>query len=105
MTDNTAIQELLTGVIKWKTFHFYCGTLFANMFEEIRGLFFGMHGFLIRQFSYDGTINRFNRLSIHNKTFSASKNSCSSLSYLDKLLLVFLIELGFKGHHMGCILV
>ena len=86
MTDNTAIQELLTGVIKWKTFHFYCGTLFANMFEEIRGLFFRMHRFLIRQFSYDGTINRFNRLKIHNKKFSASKNSCSSLNYLDKLL-------------------
>ena len=40
MTDNTAIQELLTRVMKWKTFDFYCGTLFANMLEEIRGLFF-----------------------------------------------------------------
>ena len=86
MTDNTAIQELLTGVIKWKTFHFYCGTLFANMFEEIRGLFFHMHSFLIRQFSYYETISCFNRLSIHNKKFSASKNSCSSLNYLHKLL-------------------
>ena len=40
MTDNTAIQELLTRVMKWKTFDFYCGTLFANMLEEIRGLLF-----------------------------------------------------------------
>ena len=55
-------------------------------FEEIRGLFFHMNSFLIRQFSYYGTINRFNRVSIRNKTFSASKNSCSSLTYLDKLL-------------------
>ena len=86
MTDNTAIQELLTRVMKWKTFDLYCGTLFANMFEEIRGLFFHMHSFLIRQFSYYGTISRFNRLSIHNKKFPASKNSCSSLNYLDKLL-------------------
>ena len=51
MTDYTAIQELLTRVMKWKTFDLYCGTLFANMFEEIRGLFFHMHRFLIRQFS------------------------------------------------------
>ena len=86
MTDNTAIQELLTGVIKWKTFHFYCGTLFANMFEEIRGLFFHMHSFLIRQFSYYGTISRFNRLSIRKKKISASKNSRSSLNYLGKFL-------------------
>ena len=40
MTDNTVIQELLTRVMKWKTFDLYCGTLFANMLEEIRGLFF-----------------------------------------------------------------
>ena len=40
MTDNTAIQELLTRVMKWKTFDCYCGTLFANMLEEKRGLFF-----------------------------------------------------------------
>ena len=40
MTDNTAIQELLTRVMKWKTFDLYCGTLFANMLDEIRGLFF-----------------------------------------------------------------
>ena len=40
MTDNTAIQELLTRVMKWKTFDLYCGTLFANMLEEMRGLFF-----------------------------------------------------------------
>ena len=26
--------------MKWKTFDLYCGTLFANMLEEIRGLFF-----------------------------------------------------------------
>ena len=43
--DNTAIQELQTRVMKWKTFDLYCGTLFANMFEEIRGLFFHMHSF------------------------------------------------------------
>ena len=40
MTDNTAIQELLTRVMKWKTFDLYCGTLFSNMLDEIRGLFF-----------------------------------------------------------------
>ena len=40
MTDNTAIQELLTRVMKLKTFDFYCGTLFANLLEEIGGLFF-----------------------------------------------------------------
>ena len=40
MTDNTAIQELLTRVMKWKTFDLYCGTLFANVLEKIRGLFF-----------------------------------------------------------------
>ena len=45
MTDNTAIQELQTRVMKWKTFDLYCGNLFANMFEEIRGLFFHMHSF------------------------------------------------------------
>ena len=85
MNDYTAIQELLNSVMKWNTFDLYCGTLFANMFEEIRGLFFRMHSFLIRQFSYYETISCFNRLSIHNKKFSASKNSCSSLNYLDKL--------------------
>ena len=42
MTDNTAIQELLTRVMKWKTFDLYCGTLFAKMWDEIRGLFFQM---------------------------------------------------------------
>ena len=67
MTNNTAIQELLTRVMKWNTFDLYCGTLFANMLEEIRGLFFHMYSFLIRQFSYYGTISRFNRLSIDNK--------------------------------------
>ena len=51
MTDYTAIQELLTRVMKWKTFNLYCGTLFANVFEEIRRVFFHMHRFLIRQFS------------------------------------------------------
>ena len=40
MTDNTVIQELLTRVMKWKTFDLYCGTLFANVLEKIRGLFF-----------------------------------------------------------------
>ena len=40
MTDYTAIQELLTRVMKWKTFDLYCDTLFANMLDEIRGLFF-----------------------------------------------------------------
>ena len=34
MTDYTAIQELLTRVMKWKTFDLYCGTSFANMLEE-----------------------------------------------------------------------
>ena len=48
MTNNTAIQELLTRVMKWNTFDLYCGTLFANMLEEIRGLFFHMYIFLIR---------------------------------------------------------
>ena len=48
MTDYTTIQELLTRVMKWKTFDLYCGTLFANMLEEIRGLFFHMYIFLIR---------------------------------------------------------
>ena len=62
ITDYTAIQELLTRVMKWKTFDLYCGTLF--MLTEIRGLFFHMYSFLIRQFSYYGTISRFNRLSI-----------------------------------------
>ena len=73
MTDYTAIQELLTRVMKWNTFDLSCGTLFPNMFEEIRGLFFNMHSFSIRQFSYYGTISRFNRLSIHNKNFLPQK--------------------------------
>ena len=67
MTDYTAIQELLTRVMKWKTFDLYCGTLFANMLEEIRGPFFHMFSFLIRQFSYYGTISRINRLFITKK--------------------------------------
>ena len=45
MTDYTAIQELLTRVMKCKTFDLYCGTLFANKLEEIRGLFFHMYSF------------------------------------------------------------
>ena len=40
MTDNTVIQELLTCVIKWKTFDLYYGTLLANMLDEIIGVFF-----------------------------------------------------------------
>ena len=40
-----------------------------DIWVEHLTLIVGPH--LIRQFSYDGTISRFNRLSIHNKKFSA----------------------------------
>ena len=52
MSDYTAIQELLTRVMKWNTFDLYCGPLFANLLVERRGLSFHMYSFLIRQFSY-----------------------------------------------------
>ena len=52
MSDYTAIQELLTGVMKWNTFDLYCGPLFANLLAERRGPSFHMYSFLIRQFSY-----------------------------------------------------
>ena len=71
MTDYTAIQEFLTRVMKWKTFQWNISpSLWHLTFKDVgrnkRSIFSHVQ-FLIRQFSYDGTISRFNRLRFHNK--------------------------------------
>ena len=75
MTDDTAIQEFLTRVMKWKPFQWNISPslwhlTFKGVGRNKRSIFSHVQ-FLIRQFSSDGTISRFNRLSIHNKRFSA----------------------------------
>ena len=68
MTDYTAIQEFLTRVMKWKTFQWNISPslwhlTFKGVGRNKRSIFSHVQ-FLIRQFSYDGTISRFIRLSI-----------------------------------------
>ena len=70
--------EQLTEALLWY--------LIWRMLARNKTSIFSHVQFLIRQFSYDGTISRFNRLSIHNKIFSAENNSYSLLNFLDKLL-------------------
>ena len=80
MTDYTAIQELLTRDIKLKTLdlnnwlNLYCGNLFAKMLARNKMSFIHMYSFIIRQCYYNSTNSNINRLSIHYKTFSVSKN-------------------------------
>ena len=80
MSDYTAIQELLTRDIKLKTLdlnnwlNLYCGNLFAEMLARNKMSFIHMYSFIIRQCYYNGTNSLINRLSIHYKTFSVSKN-------------------------------
>ena len=80
MSDYTAIQEYLTRDIKLKTLdlnnwlNLYCGNLFAKMLARNKMSFIHMYSFIIRQCYYNGTNSHINRLIIHNKTFSVSKN-------------------------------
>ena len=80
MTDYTAIQELITRDIKLKTLklnkwlNLYCGNLFAKMLARNKMSIINIYSFIICQCYYNGTNNHINRLSIHNKTFSVSKN-------------------------------
>ena len=80
MSDYIAIQELLTRDIKLKTLELnnwlslYCGNLFAKMLARNKMSFIHMYSFIIRQCYYYGTNSHIIRLSIHNKTFSVSKN-------------------------------
>ena len=80
MSDYTAIQEYLTRDIKLKTLdlnnwlNLYCGNLLAKMLARNKMSFIHMYSFIIRLCYYNGTNSHINRLSIHNKTFSVSKN-------------------------------
>ena len=70
MSDYTAIQELrpyrhLSGTSDWTIIV----VPYLKMLARNKTSIFSHVQFLIRQFSYDGTISRFNRLSIHNKNF------------------------------------
>ena len=78
MSDYTAIQELVTHDIKLKTLeldnwlNLYCGNLFQRCETKMSTIH--MYSFIIRQCYYNGTNSLINRLIIHNKTFSVSKN-------------------------------
>ena len=85
MSDYTAIQELLTRDIKLKTLelnnwlNLYCANLFAKMRnkdakQRNKMSIIHLYSFIIRQCYYNGTNSHINRLSIHNKTLSVSKN-------------------------------
>ena len=80
MSDYTAIQEWLTRDIKLKTLdlnnwlNLNCGNVFAKMLARNKLSSIHMYSFIIRQCYYNGTNSHINRLSIHYKTFSVSKN-------------------------------